>query len=435
MDIEALHDIFLSCSTITTDSRNCPNESMFFALKGKTFNGNFYAENAIESGSKCAIVDDKNINSISDKIILVDDVLETLQELAQYHREWLSIPIVAITGTNGKTTTKELVREVLMQKYKVKATEGNFNNHIGVPLTLLSFNKDTEIGVVEMGANHPKEIEFLCNIAKPDFGLITNIGKAHLEGFGSIEDVIKTKGELYDYISKNAGVIFANRDNNALKQILPDNTENVFYSGEYSGELISGGTIEQGFFLNLKWRNDLTGNEYKIDTKLIGSYNLENVLAAITIGCYFNVPEKSISRAISEYAPSNNRSQYQKTDDNEILLDAYNANPSSMQKALENFRSISGNKKALILGGMKELGIDSEKEHHELVKKISELDADTIILVGTEFEPHLQAIPQALFFADVEELNRYLERNSLSGYKILVKGSRSIKLEECVDYL
>ncbi len=435
MDIESLHKIFLSCSIVTTDSRNCPDNSMFFALRGESFNGNIYAENALKTGAQYAVVDDKAIDTSSENIILVDDVLKTLQQLALYHREWLSIPIVAITGTNGKTTTKELIREVLKQKYNIKATEGNFNNHIGVPLTLLSFTKDTEIGIVEMGANHSGEIDFLCNIARPDFGLITNIGKAHLEGFGSIEGVIKTKGELYTHLAKSAGTIFVNKDNSILKEILPEEAETLFYGVENKDVLVHGQTSKSGFFLSLKWTNTTTGNSYNVDTKLIGNYNLENVLAAITIGCYFNVADEDINSAISSYTPSNNRSQYKKTDKNEILLDAYNANPSSMQKALENFKDTAGNRKVLILGGMKELGSDSEQEHITLISIIKTVNTDIVYLIGEEFKPHLELIPKAKHFINVDELITDLERNSLSGYKILVKGSRSNKLEKCVEYL
>ena len=435
MNIEELHKIYLSCTTVTTDSRNCPEGSMFFALKGESFNGNRYAGKALEAGAKYAVVDEKDAKNGSDNIILVNDVLKTLQELAAYHREWLGIPIIAITGTNGKTTTKELTREVLKQKFNVKATEGNYNNHIGVPLTLLSFTKETEFGVVEMGANHPGEIGFLCNIAKPDFGLITNIGKAHLEGFGSIEGVMKTKGELYDYLSKNAGTIFVNKDNPYLNKMLPEDADTVFYGTSSNDGLVQGETAGKDFFLKLKWKNNITGKKHELMTNLIGDYNLENVLAAVTTGCYFNVDEKNINNAIKEYIPSNNRSQYLQTDKNEILLDAYNANPSSMQKALENFKKIDGSNKALILGSMKELGADSEQEHRELIKKIKELNADKVFLVGNEFSPDLSLIPEALFFNGVEELAGYLDEHTLSGYKILVKGSRSNKLEKIITYL
>ncbi len=435
MNIETLHKIFLSCTSVTTDSRNCPEGSIFFALKGESFNGNLYADDAIKKGAEYAVVDDKSLTYTSKGIIIVDDVLKTLQELASYHRDYLSIPVLAITGTNGKTTTKELTREVLKKKFNVKATEGNLNNHIGVPLTLLSFKEDTEFGIVEMGANHPHEIEFLCNIAKPDFGLITNIGKAHLEGFGSIEGVMRTKGELYKYISKNKGTIFANKDNQYLVKILPGDTDIVFYGIRNSDGLVHGEVSGKEFFLKFKWHNTYTGNEHEIITNLIGSYNLENALAAITVGCFFDVPEHKINEAISEYVPSNNRSQYLKTDKNEILLDAYNANPSSMQKALENFKNIDGNKKALILGGMKELGEESESEHRELVKKILELDADIIVLTGPEFKQHLELLPNALFFNNVEKLTEHLRNKPISGYKILIKGSRSNKLELIAPFL
>ncbi len=434
MDIQTLHNTFLSCSSVTTDSRNCPENSLFFALKGVSFNGNLYAKDALNTGAQYAIVDDKSV-AISDRYFLVEDVLDTLQQLAQYHREWLSIPIIAITGTNGKTTTKELTKNVLQQKYSIKATEGNLNNHIGVPLTILSFTKDTEIGIVEMGANHQGEIELLCSIARPDFGLITNIGKAHLEGFGSIEGVMKTKGELYTYLAQTAGTIFANRDNPRLMQMLPSDTETVFYGIQDVESLVYGQAHEGDFFLKLTWHNNISENRYNIDTNIIGNYNLENVLAAITIGCNLDVPEELINKAIEEYTPSNNRSQYIKTDKNEVLLDAYNANPSSMQKALENFKKIKGDNKALILGGMKELGKDSVSEHISLIKTIKTLDSDKTFLIGKEFKPHLNRIPKAEYFNTVDELIKYLKGISLSGYKILVKGSRSNMLEKCVKHL
>ncbi|NPA35323.1 MAG: UDP-N-acetylmuramoyl-tripeptide--D-alanyl-D-alanine ligase [Chlorobi bacterium] len=436
MDIKTLHNIFLSCSSVTTDSRNCPEGSIFFALKGESFNGNQFADKAIEAGAKYAVVDE-NTESISDNIILVDNVLKTLQDLANYHRRWLGIPILAITGTNGKTTTKELTREVLKQKFEVKATEGNFNNHIGVPLTLLSFNQETEFGVVEMGANHPGEIAFLCNIAEPDFGLITNIGKAHLEGFGSLNGVMQTKGELYNYLSKNAGTIFSNKDNPYLYQMLPENTDVIFYGIQIQNNdvLVSGKSTGKEFFLKLTWQNNNTGNQYDLNTNLIGDYNLENVLAAITVGCFFNIEEKKINSAVTGYIPSNNRSQYLKTEKNEILLDAYNANPTSMQKALDNFRNIDGTQKALILGGMKELGYESSYEHKELINKIKNINAAIIFLVGPEFVPTLTLIPEAVHFKDVNELIKYIKENPVTNHKILIKGSRNNKLEKVITYL
>ena len=435
MNIEELHKIYLSCSSVTTDSRNCPRGSMFFALKGESFNGNLYANDAIKGGAGYAVADDTSINYSSDRVIIVDDVLTTLQNLAAYHRDYLSIPILAITGTNGKTTTKELTREVLKQKFNVKATEGNYNNHIGVPLTLLSFNEETEFGIVEMGANHPGEIEFLCNIAKPDFGLITNIGKAHLEGFGSIKGVMKTKGELYSHLAENAGTIFANKDNHFLMEMLPEDADTVFYGIENTDGLVHGEASGNGFFLNLKWKNTLTGEEHETGTKLIGSYNLENALAAVTAGCYFDVDAGRINKAISEYTPSNNRSQYIKTENNEVLLDAYNANPSSMQKALDNFKAISGTNKVMILGGMKELGKDSDKEHIDLLNKIKTINVEKVFLIGPEFGTLKNLMSGAVFFNDVDELTHYLNGHPLENKKILVKGSRSNKLEKVIKYL
>jgi UDP-N-acetylmuramoyl-tripeptide--D-alanyl-D-alanine ligase len=286
-----------------------------------------------------------------------------------------------------------------------------------------------------MGANHPGEIEFLCNIARPDFGLITNIGKAHLEGFGSIEGVMKTKGELYDHLSENAGTIFANKDNSYLMKILPEDTETVFYGVNSSDVLVHGEVSGKEFFLKLKWQNTFTGKEYELTTNLIGDYNLENALAAITAGTYFDVDVEKMNDAISAYTPSNNRSQYIKTENNEILLDAYNANPSSMQKALDNFSNIEGENKVLILGGMKELGQDSEKEHLDLVKRVKELNAEKIYLIGPEFKEHLNQIPEAVHFNSVDDLIGDLKKHPLKNHKILVKGSRSNKLEKVISYL
>ncbi|MCC8145625.1 MAG: UDP-N-acetylmuramoyl-tripeptide--D-alanyl-D-alanine ligase, partial [Bacteroidales bacterium] len=365
MQIAQLYELFLQYPIITTDSRNCAPNSIFFALKGDRFDGNEYIEQALHNGAAYALSDKKNFLQ-NDRIIVVENVLQTLQDLANYHRKKMAAKVIAITGTNGKTTTKELVAQVLSAKYSVLYTRGNLNNHIGVPLTLLGLKQNHKFAIIEMGANHIGEIYQLCRIAEPDYGIITNIGKAHLEGFGSMEGVIKAKTELYNYLRNKGGAVFVNQENSFLKD---------FYKGLFiipygtaSNAPISGKIIKEdsSSTFSLEWKK---GKEnYTIKTQLIGNYNLENVLAAICIGSYFDVPEEMINKAISAYAPNNNRSQIIKTHKNVLLLDAYNANPSSMEVAIEDFVNSTLCPKIIVLGEMKELGSSSKEEHGTILE-------------------------------------------------------------------
>ena len=366
MEIAHIYRLFKQYPIVVTDTRKIVSDSLFFALKGDNFNGNKFALSAIEKGCRFAIVDEKEF-AIDDRFILVDDVLTCLQDLAREHRRELNIPILAITGTNGKTTTKELVHEVLKRKFNAVATVGNFNNHIGVPLTLLSMNQDTEFGIVEMGANHPEEIKFLCEIAEPNFGLITNVGKAHLEGFGSFAGVIKTKKELYDYLHQEKGKVFVNTDNPLLKSMLHE--QEVITYGNNEEACSKAKFLQAEPYLVLELRSSKIGKLY-IKTKLIGAYNFENALAAVTLGRFFGIEEIDIKNALEEYLPSNNRSQLKQTENNVLFLDAYNANPTSMKVAVENFANMSRKNKVLILGDMLELGEDAEKEHASLLELI-----------------------------------------------------------------
>ena len=355
MDISTLYKCFTECSGVTTDSRNCPEGSMFIALKGETFNGNAFAAQALEKGCRYAVVDEEQYAGENPHILLVDNCLRTLQELANFHRRTLDTRIIGITGTNGKTTTKELIAAVLQKKYRILYTLGNLNNHIGVPLTLLRLTPDDELAVIEMGANHPGEIKTLSAIVEPDYGIITNVGKAHLEGFGSFEGVIKTKGELYEHLRYGGEhTIFIDRDNEHLNKISKGLTC-ITYGTEDEAELyVSGKAGICAPFLTFEWRHE--DRRHKVSTHLIGSYNLKNALAAIAIGRFFNVSEKDISKALEEYIPHNNRSQLTPTADNNLIVDAYNANPTSMMAALENFRRMEVLHKMVILGDMKELG-------------------------------------------------------------------------------
>lgn len=428
MDISSLYSIYIESPYITTDTRHCKPNSIFFALKGANFNGNQYAEQALKSGCKYAIVDEKEY-ATQPNIILVEDSLKTLQQLAHYHRQHIKTPIIAITGTNGKTTTKELVTSVLSKGYKVIATEGNLNNHIGVPLTLLRINKEHEIAVIEMGANHVGEIKFLSEIVEPNYGLITNIGHAHIEGFGSFENIIKTKGELFDYIrTRKEGKVFVDYDNEILKTISHDMTT-IFYGLE-EDLFISGKVISNSPHLIFDWK--FVNNRYTVKTNLIGEYNLSNALAAITIGKYFGVKTSLICEALEEYTPTNNRSQLKDTGRNMLIIDAYNANPTSMQAAIENFNRMSINKKALILGDMKELGLDTDVEHQKVVDFLKNHNYANVFLVGDNF---YRSDTEYQKFKNTEELRNHLIENPIKDNYILIKGSRSIQLEKSIDVL
>lgn len=427
MSIIDLYDLFIHNPQITTDSRNCPKGSIFFALKGDKFDGNQYAGKALASGCVYAVIDNPDYY-IGERTILVDNVLKTLQQLAHHHRKVLGLPIIGITGTNGKTTTKELLAAVLSTKFNLLYTEGNFNNHIGVPLTLLRLTHDHEMAVIEMGASHPGDIKELVDIVHPNYGIITNVGRAHLEGFGSFEGVIRTKGELYDYIRRSKGKIFIKKENEYLQSIAKG-IEQITY-GNGDDAFASGQVVSCDPFLVFNWKQQ--GKLHTVETHIIGSYNLDNVLAAVAVGRFFKIPAERISRAIAAYEPTNNRSQFKKTDNNELIIDAYNANPSSMKVALDNFITMPVQPKAIILGDMRELGPTSDELHAEVVAQIKKGQFDKVFLcgehfskVGKEFSP----------FATTEAMMEELRKQPLKGYHILIKGSHSMGLEKLADIL
>ena len=427
MSIIDLYDLFIHNPQITTDSRNCPKGSIFFALKVDKFDGNQYAGKALASGCVYAVIDNPDYY-IGERTILVDNVLKTLQQLAHHHRKVLGLPIIGITGTNGKTTTKELLAAVLSTKFNLLYTEGNFNNHIGVPLTLLRLTHDHEMAVIEMGASHPGDIKELVDIVHPNYGIITNVGRAHLEGFGSFEGVIRTKGELYDYIRRSKGKIFIKKENEYLQSIAKG-IEQITY-GNGDDAFASGQVVSCDPFLVFNWKQQ--GKLHTVETHMIGSYNLDNVLAAVAVGRFFKIPAERISRAIAAYEPTNNRSQFKKTENNELIIDAYNANPSSMKVALDNFITMPVQPKAIILGDMRELGPTSDELHAEVVEQIKKGQFDKVFLcgehfskVGKEFSP----------FATTEAMVEELRKQPLKGYHILIKGSHSMGLEKLADIL
>ena len=458
MEMKELYELFLQHPTITTDSRDVPEGSMFFALKGDTFDGNAYAISALEKGAAYAVIDEKEYAKESnDRLILVEDVLTTLQQLAKYHRVHLGTPIIGITGTNGKTTTKELISAVLKKKYNVLYTQGNFNNHIGVPKTLLQLTKEHDIAVIEMGANHPGEIKTLVEIVLPDFGIITNVGKAHLLGFGSFEGVIRTKGELYDFLRTIQGTAFINNDNPHLLGI-SNGLKLVKYGQKDAKDLlVKGELVECNPFLKFEWQTSSTLTPQlstvnrqlstvncqlstvncqlsTVQTRLIGSYNLDNALAAACIGTFFNVPATDISAALEEYTPSNNRSQLTITQDNKLVVDAYNANPTSMRAALDNFRLIKAEHKMCILGQMGELGDVSEEEHQKVIDLLGDCGFEKVWLVGENFAKTAHPAHYRLF-ANVEEVKAAIATEKPQGYLILIKGSNSNKLVQTVELL
>ncbi len=424
---EKIYQLFTEYSIISTDSRKIEKNCIFFALKGENFNGNKFTSTALEQGAVCAVIDEPEY-SIPNKTILVDNVLQTLKDLANLHRRTLGLPILAITGTNGKTTTKELVSAILSEKFNVSYTQGNLNNHIGVPLTLLKMNMDTEFGVVEMGANHPGEIANLCAIAEPDYGIITNIGKAHLEGFGSYEGVIKTKSELYHYIKSKNGIIFYNRENPLLTELTSDLKFKISYGNEdadFKGELLSSPP-----FVHVK-ANFKKGVLY-LNTNLTGNYNFENVLAAACIGNYFEVDPIAIQKALKNYYPQNNRSQLISKNRLKIIMDAYNANPTSMQASIKSFIINSSNNSYLILGDMLELGEYSKPEHTSILELLKEYPEITVYTVGKNF---LEIAKQfnCQSFLNVELFCSFLHDNPITEGDILIKGSRGIQLEKVLD--
>jgi len=449
MDIKELYKLYKQHPCITTDSRDCPDGSIFIALKGESFDGNKFAVSALKKGCSYAIVDDAeclNRNAqFKERLILVDNCLQTFKDLAREHRRQFNIPVIGITGTNGKTTTKELVAAVLQQKFNVLYTQGNFNNDVGVPKTLFRLTSEHEIAVIEMGASHPGDIKTLAETAEPTCGLITNVGKAHLQGFGSFEGVIKTKCELYDFLrTQEDGLIFINADNDYLVDQIGDEEE-IWLSpystnpdNQYS--CISGEITACDPFLKFRWREPLMTLEeegrstkwHKVQTHLIGSYNIDNLLAAIAVGINFGVERKKICAALEEYTPSNNRSQMTITEKNHLIVDAYNANPSSMQAALENFKIMQADHKMAILGDMRELGEVSAEEHQHIVDYLQTTDIETVWLVGEEFSKTKCGYRK---FKDVEEVKAAIAAECPADRYILIKGSNSMKLFQLPELL
>jgi UDP-N-acetylmuramoyl-tripeptide--D-alanyl-D-alanine ligase len=424
MDIVGLYELFLAHPLVTTDTRKLVPGSIYVALKGENFNGNRFALQALEQGAAYAIVDEP-IDGHHERIIQVEDALQTLQELAGYHRRQFAIPFIAITGSNGKTTTKELVSAVLASHFNTYTTQGNLNNHIGIPLTLLRVGKDAEMAVIEMGANHQQEIAGYCTYVQPTHGIITNCGKAHLEGFGGIEGVRKGKGELFDFLSGHDGTAFAFADYDYL-QSMSLSVPHVIWYGTGKG-LIQGKEISSSPFLTIQTTGAL---ELKLTTQLVGSYNLPNVLCAVTIGHFFGVPPEKIQQAIENYAPTNSRSQWMNWHGNQVILDAYNANPSSMKLAIENFSRQPGERKILLLGAMKELGEESLAEHRALVTLIQSLQLKEVVLVGGDFG----AIEHPFLYCnDADSAGRWLREQKLQGALLLVKGSRSLQMEKVLE--
>lgn len=437
MDSKELYAIYEQQPVITTDSRDCPQGSIFIALKGETFDGNQFAAQALEKGCAIAVVDDEQVyNSYqgAGKMILVPDTLQAYKDLAREHRRRFDIPVIGITGTNGKTTTKELVNAVLTERYDGMATEGNFNNDVGVPKTLLRLSVMDEIAVIEMGASHPGDIKTLAETAEPTCGLITNVGKAHLQGFGSLEGVIHTKGELYDFLAtQEDSVIFINADNEHLMSILPKNVKAEYYTRDESkqGASVYGQIIACDPFLRLKWRQG-DGEWHEVTTHLVGSYNLDNALAAVTVGLHFDVTPEQICHAIENYVPSNNRSQLTDTPYNHLIVDAYNANPTSMAAALDNFSLMEVSPKMAILGEMRELGDSSREEHERIVEKLKGCAYDEVWLVGQEFKDTDCPFRK---FDDVEQVKAAIAANRPEGRYILIKGSNGTRLFQLPELL
>lgn len=427
MNIAAIHSLFLKSSSVCTDTRKITKDCMFFALKGDNFNGNLFASEALEKGARYVVIDDKDIVANS-SYILVEDVLSTLQQLASYHRKYLGLPIIALTGSNGKTTTKELINTVLEKKFKTVATKGNLNNHIGVPLTLLAMDTSTQIGIVEMGANHQQEIAFLCEIAQPDYGYITNFGKAHLEGFGGVEGVIKGKSELYDFLKQHGKLIFINAtDEKQLTQV-----------GDYPNKYSFGTTTVTDCQTQLLGANPFVRAQYNdsiIESCLIGAYNFNNISAAIAIGQYFKVEGNDIKEAIESYVPTNNRSQIIEKGSLKIILDAYNANPTSMQAALDNFNQLKNTAKVAILGDMFELGEAAAKEHQFIADYTAKLDIDTIYLVGENFYGVQPTTTNIQLFKTFDAFTSAVKNLPTTNATILIKGSRGMALERLLDLM
>lgn len=437
--IEHLYEVYKQHPVITTDNRQCEKGAMFFALKGATFDGNRFASSALDAGCAYAVVDEAEYAPKCDeRYILVDDVLKTLQSLAAYHRQKLGIPVLQITGTNGKTTTKELVSAVLSKRYEVLFTQGNLNNHIGVPRTLLRIRPEHEIAVIETGANHPGEIEFLCRMVQADYGLITNVGRAHLEGFGSFDGVKRTKGELYDDLANRGKAIFLNCDDENLCQMArerggdPLAKESKLQVNPY----VEAQVEDSSSFLKIQWRANEDAPWHTVQTHLVGAYNLANIRAAVTVGLFFGVPVEDIDDALSTYVPTNSRSEFRDTGRNRLIVDAYNANPTSMNAALDNFVSVKAARKMVILGMMGELGAVSETEHRNIVERLQKMELEQVWLVGEEFQKLAEELPVSYrTFKHVDAVKEDIQSCPVTDYTILIKGSNSTKLYQLPELL
>jgi len=429
---ERLYDYYQENPVISTDTRNITPGCIFFALKGDLFNANEFASQAIEKGAAYAVVDEEKYATNS-QCLLVEDVLSTLQDLARHHRKQLNIPVIGLTGSNGKTTSKELVNAVLAERYKTFATFGNLNNHIGVPLSILSITDEVQVAVIEMGANHQKEIELLCTIAQPTHGIITNVGMAHLDGFGGFEGVKKGKAELYAYLKETHGYTFINRDNpNLLEMSTAAGLNKLIYYGTENGNTIKGTLKSSDPFIEVDWTNHEVSSSVK--TNLTGSYNFENILAAICIGDFFDISPEEINTGLSNYQPKNNRSQLTKTEKNTVICDFYNANPSSMTAALKNIAVLSADKKTAILGDMFELGPESAGQHEIIAKQAAESSLDQIIFIGKDFFHHKNDV-KGIFFETPAEAAIFLQENPIEDHLVLLKGSRGMQLERLLQYL
>tara|TARA_B110000305_G_scaffold69408_1_gene77945 strand:- start:1218 stop:2501 length:1284 start_codon:yes stop_codon:yes gene_type:complete len=427
MNIQKIHKLFLINNSVSIDTRNIKANDIFFAIKGLNFDGNKFANQAIKNGASLVVSDDLEISKISDKIIYVNDTIKTLQELANFHRKFINTKIIAITGSNGKTTSKELMLNVLSKHYKTIATKGNLNNHLGVPLTILSMSKETQIGIVEMGANHLKEIDFLCEIAEPDFGYITNFGNAHLEGFKSLDGVIKGKSELYDYLRINNKLIFYNSENKKQSNLINSYTNTFSYGFSTNSNCVINNSNSLNT-VDVEYKNKL------IKSTIYGGYNFENICIAIAVGEYFDVGFEQIKKGIESYLPENNRSQITITDSNTVVLDAYNANPTSMKLAIESFCKTSYTNKMIIVGDMFELGKDSNKYHQEITDSLESISDTKIYIVGKDFSKtnHSKKIKS---FPSTEELINNISKLNISNYSILIKGSRAMQLEKIVELI
>lgn len=439
MELSELYKLYQQHPLITTDSRDCPEGSIFFALKGESFDGNRFAKAALEKGCAYAVIDEREFAEEGNgRLILVDNVLTTFKELAREHRRRFDIPVIGITGTNGKTTTKELIAAVLGEKYNVMYTRGNFNNDVGVPKTLFSLRPEHEIAVVEMGASHPRDIKALVDYVEPTCGLITNVGRAHLQGFGSFEGVKRTKGELYDFLESHNGLLFLNESNPDLMEMAAQrNFGRIISYGRDEGGNVEGEVIDCSPFLNFRWRQHLhagqmPANAYEVETHLIGAYNLDNMLAAIAVGLHFGVSPAQINHALGHYIPSNNRSQLETTEHNRLIVDAYNANPSSMAAAIDNFKLMKAERKMAILGDMLELGAVSDEEHQKTVDALAAAGIKEVWLVGEEFGKTHTAFRK---FKNVDEVKAAIAAHRPENYYILIKGSNGIHLSQLPELL